>query len=351
VSLAVLSVAYPFAPVGPDTAGGAEQVLAAIDAGLTRAGHRSLVLGQEGSRVAGELVPLPRLAGALDEGRRSALHAVVRERLDALLASQAIDVVHYHGVDFPAYAARSQTPAVATLHLPPSWYPPATFGPDGPWLVPVSASQAGACPPSPRLLPPVENCVPVEALQSLRLTRRGFALVLARLCPEKGIHLALQAAHRAGVSLLVAGELFAYPDHVRYVEREVTPLLDARRRVLGSVGFARKRRLLAAARCLLVPALVDETSSLVAREAMACGTPVIAFPRGALPEVVSEGRTGFLVEDVAGMADAIAAVGRLDPEVAREEARRRFRQETMVARYLALYADLARGGRRVRRAS
>ncbi|NHV87620.1 glycosyltransferase, partial [Escherichia coli] len=84
------------------------------------------------------------------------------------------------------------------------------------------------------------------------------------------------------VPLLVAGALYPYPAHVDYFEREVRPLLDATRRFVGPVGFARKRRLLSAARCLLVPSLAAETSSLVAREAAACGTPVVAFPSGAL---------------------------------------------------------------------
>jgi glycosyltransferase involved in cell wall biosynthesis len=350
MSLTVLSVAYPFAPVGPDTAGGAEQVLAALDAGLVRAGHRSIVLAQGGSNVAGRLVAVPRLDGDLGEERRAGLHALVRERLGDVLASEPIDVVHYHGIDFPAYAVANGPPALATLHLPPPWYPAAIFSGDGPWLVPVSRTQAQACPPLARLLPPIENGVPVDALQAVRLTRRGFALMLARICPEKGVHLALAAARHADVPLLIAGELFAYPDHVRYFEREVKPLLDARRRFLGPVGFARKRRLLAAARCLLVPALAEETSSLVAREALACGTPAIAFPRGALPEAVKHGRTGFLVDDVAGMSKVIASAGDLDPETLREEARSRFRQETMVDHYLSLYAQLA-GGRRRRQAS
>ena len=120
------------------------------------------------------------------------------------------------------------------------------------------------------------------------------------------------------------------------------PRLDRRRRYLGPVGFIRKRRLLAAARCLLVPSLVAETSSLVAMEAAACGTPVIAFRSGALPEVVEDGRTGFLVDDVDGMAEAIRRVDRIDPAACREAARRRFSNRRMAAAYLDRYQMLAR---------
>ncbi len=232
---------------------------------------------------------------------------------------------------------------LATLHLPPDWYPPAALRPARPrtWLNCVSAAPAAACPPSPNLVEPIENGVPVERLRA-RHAKRGFALFLGRICPEKGVHLALRAAHRAGVSLIVAGELYSYPAHRDYFEGEVRPLLDARRRFVGPVGFARKRRLLTAARCLLVPSLAAETSSLVVREAAACGTPVVAFPSGAIAEAVEEGRTGFLVPDVDAMAEAIGRTGAIDPAACRALARERFDEAAMAERYLALYARLAR---------
>src|SRR5689334_14368807 len=119
--------------------------------------------------------------------------------------------------------------------------------------------------------------------------------------------------------------------------------LDRQRKFHGSVGMEQKRRLLTGARCLLVPSLVAETSSLVAMEALACGTPVIAFRSGALPEIVEHGRTGFLVNDERQMADAIAAVGTLDPAACREIAGRRFSLEKMVDAYFAIYRSLAAG--------
>ena len=114
-------------------------------------------------------------------------------------------------------------------------------------------------------------------------------------------------------------------------------------RLVGPVGFARKRRLLTAARCLLVPSLAAETSSLVVREAAACGTPVIAFPNGALAEAVIDGETGFLVADVDAMAGAIPRAGAIDPRRCRAVARERFGEAGMAARYLDLYARLAGG--------
>jgi glycosyltransferase involved in cell wall biosynthesis len=343
--LTILSVAYPLAPVGPDAVGGAEQVLSAVDRALVAAGHRSIVVAQEGSRVAGALRPIPRPAGALDDAARARAQAVTARAVAEALRTERVDAVHLHGIDFHAYLPPPGPPALVTLHLPPSWYPPEALRPARPctWLHGVSASQhaalleAGAQP----LLPPVRNGVPVEALGSARHARRSFALVLGRICPEKGQHFALGAARAAGVPLLMGGAIYPYPAHERYFAEEVAPLLDGRRRFLGPVGFARKRRLLAAARCVLVPSTAPETSSLVAMEAAACGTPVVAFPSGALPETVEHGRTGFLVPDAAGMAEAIGRVGVLDPAAIRCAARERFSETRMASEYLALFRRLA----------
>ena len=132
--------------------------------------------------------------------------------------------------------------------------------------------------------------------------KHGFAIALGRICPEKGFHLAIETAKMTDTSLLIGGPAYPYAEQERYFCEEVVPRLGAKRRFLGPVGFARKRRLLSGARCLVVPSLAPETSALVAMEALACGRPVVAFPVGALPEIVEHGRNGFLVRDVEEMA-------------------------------------------------
>jgi glycosyltransferase involved in cell wall biosynthesis len=169
--------------------------------------------------------------------------------------------------------------------------------------------------------------------------------MLGRICPEKGFHIGLDAARRAGVGLLLGGQVYPYEAHERHFRDEILPRLDRHRRFLGPLGFARKRRLLTAARCLLVPSLVAETGSLVAMEALACGTPVIAFPNGALAEVVEHGVTGFLVRDETEMVDAIRQACRIDPEACRQAARERFSATRTVERYLLTYERLAAGRR------
>ena len=117
------------------------------------------------------------------------------------------------------------------------------------------------------------------------------------------------------------------------------PKLDRLRRFLGPVGFRRKRRLLAGARCLLVPSVAPETSSLVAMEA-AAGTPVIAFPNGALGEIVEHERTGFLVNSFEELTTAITRAHEIEPETCRAVAHARFSEASMVERYIELYGRL-----------
>jgi glycosyltransferase involved in cell wall biosynthesis len=345
VTLTVLNVAFPFAPVGPDAVGGAEQVLAQLDAALVRAGHRSVVVACAGSNPAGTLIATPRAAGAITDAVRRRVHGAHHRAIDRTLRRWPVDVVHMHGIDFHSYLPPAGPPVLVTLHLPPEWYPPAIFDPGRPntFLHCVSASQRARCPRGARLLPDVPNGVALDALRPGR-AKRGFLMALGRICPEKGFHIALDAAKRAGMPLLLAGQTFPYEAHERYFAREIAPRLDSGRRFIGPIGLVRKRRLLGAARALLLPSLAPETSSLVAMEALACGTPVIAFPAGALPGIIEHGRTGFIVGDEWEMAEAIHAAARIEPAVCRAAARDRFSLERTLERYFGLYRDLARRG-------
>lgn len=353
MSLTVLLVGYPLAPVGPDAVGGVEQVVSMLDEALTRGGHRSIVVAPQGSSCAGTLLatPAPPPDAVLDEAAVAMAHHHHRRAIADALLRYPIDLVHLHGVDFDRYLPEPGVPALVTLHLPPSFYAPDVFRLSRPatFFHCVSATQRRACPPEARLLPDIPNGVRLEHYRPRR-HKRAFALTLGRICPEKGYHVAVEAAVRAGGPLLVAGRAFGYEAHTRYLEEVLLPLLCAEggppRRFLGPIGLARKRRLLAAARCLLVPSLVQETSSLVAMEALASGTPVIALrSAGALPEIVEHGRTGFLVDDVAEMAEAMARVGRIDPAECRRAAEERFSAERTAAAYLATYRRVVRAAR------
>ncbi|MFC6487127.1 glycosyltransferase family 4 protein [Nitratireductor sp. GCM10026969] len=342
--LTVLNVAYPFAPVGPDAVGGAEQVLSALDYALVEQGHRSIVIACEGSTAAGELVPVAVESGRLDETARERAWAAYRAAIGEVVHNETVDLVHLHGIDFPAYLPEG-VPTLATLHLPLDWYPASIFRPHADLrLHCVSEAQDATRPPGAQLLPPIPNGVSPK-LFATTCRKRGHAIVLSRICPEKGIDIALQACRLADTPLLIGGRVFPYAAHECYFEERVRPLLDERRRFLGPLGFDRKRRLLAAARCALIPSLAAETSSLAAIEALACGTPVVALPNGALPSIIEHGKTGFLVRDAREMAEAILAAGDLDSEECRAVAAERFSLETMTARYFDVYRGISRRGR------
>ncbi|MFO0753154.1 MAG: glycosyltransferase family 4 protein [Thermodesulfovibrionales bacterium] len=346
MGLTVVNVAYPLAPVRQDTPGGAEHVLSLLDEALVHRGHRSVVVACEGSSTAGALVAIPAVRGKISGEKWRLAQDLMRIALDDALRRFDADLVHMHGLDFSAYLPRPGVPVLATLHLPLSWYDSSALFPGRPgtYLHCVSSSQRRECPGGVHLLPDIENGVPVDRLAS-GVSKRGFALAMGRICPEKGFHLALGAARRAGTPLMLAGRVFGYREHEHYFRHEIEPRLDGSRyRFIGSVGFVRKRRLLTAARCLLVPSLAPETSSLVAMEALACGTPVIAFPSGALGDIVEHGRTGFLVRDEEEMAEAIGAASSLSPALCREAARERFSAERMIRSYLEVYGKIVGEG-------
>ena len=341
--LTVLNVAFPFAPVSADPVGGAEQVIAQLDRALVAAGHRSLVVAPAGSRVAGRLLSLPRVEPS-SESAQALVQRAARRAVEAAIARTRIDVIHLHASDFDACLPSHGPPALVSLHLPLDWYTPATLRPRRPltWLQPVSAYQARTAPRGIALLPPIENGIDCGAFPAPR--KRPFALVLGRVCREKGFHDAIDACKLAGVPLLAAGNVFPWPEHRRYFALEIRPRLDRERRWIGAIAGRRKRRLLAAARCVLLPSTTPETSSLLAMEALAAGTPVVAYPSGALAEIVDHGATGYLVDGVAAMAYAIHCTDRIDPDLCRRRARERFDLARSVGAYLALYERLARIG-------
>lgn len=344
MTLTVLSVAYPLAPVSPSVAGGAEQVLLKLDRALQQEGHRSLVIACSDSEVAGELIETGLLPAILDEPAKAAAQHDCAGVIARVLDREKVDIVHMHGIDFYRYLPMPGPRVLVTLHLPLEWYPRGTLSPSRPgtWLHCVSTAQHATTPAGARFLPPIDNGVEVDLPP--KKPNGEYALFLGRICREKGVHLAIESAQLAGVPLIIAGTVFPYPDHISYYSQAIAPKLNENCRHVAAVGPAEKAELLRNARCVLIPSLAEETSSLVAREALASGTPVVAFPRAALAETIDHGRTGFLADTPQAMAEAIEACSAIDPAVCQDVARRRFPLKRMIAQYFRLYEEIA-GGR------
>jgi len=172
----------------------------------------------------------------------------------------------------------------------------------------------------------------------------GYLLFLGRMLPGKGVVEAVHLARQVGMRLLIAGP---ENDHDDYFRSEVAPLVDGRDVVyLGPVTVSERNPLLAGAAALLYPILAPEPFGLVLIEAMACGTPVAAFGRGAVPEIVENGVTGYFADDLPSLAALLPAVVGLDRAGVRDAVARRFDHRHMVERYVAVYERLSQTRRR-----
>lgn len=183
----------------------------------------------------------------------------------------------------------------------------------------------------------VPNGVPLDLFHFSPLVARDAPLVfLGRIEKIKGPHLAIEIARRVGMPLIIAGNI---PDGARaWFDIHVAPHIDGRHvRYIGPVDDRQKNELLGAARAFLMPILWEEPFGIVMTEAMACGAPVLGFNRGAVPEVVEDGVTGFVREDVDGLVEAMRDIGKIDRAACRARVEALYSADTVVEGYLQLY--------------
>ena len=332
----VAIVAPPWAPIPPDLYGGIEQAVDTLARGIHRAGHE-LVLFTTGDSTC----PVPRrwLLPAAEGNRMGFTVPEVRHVMAAYDVASDYDIVHDHTVLGPIYAERyPDVPVVTTIHGPFNEELIDIYRHLGTRVPIIGISQAQRR-PAPD--------IPIRRVIHHGVDPAGFTvgpggdycLFLGRMAAEKGPHRAIAAARRAGVRLVLAGKLREPWEHL-FFEKEVAPLLGDDAEYVGEVSQAEKERLLGGARATLFPIRWNEPFGLVMLESMACGTPVLAFPEGAAPEVVDDGTTGVLCRDERAMADAIVSAGEIDRAACRAAIEGYFSMDRMVDEHLELYSEL-----------
>ena len=347
--LRILYVAYPLACVSLESAGGAEQMLYVTEREMLLRGHSTTVAACSGSQITGDLFPTGRVPSEPDgfEQRNAEHTARVLEFLHSRECSaHPFDLAHDKSGTFWPKAGVVDVAVLATLHLPRRFYSPQMFKniPTNVFFNCVSESQARWFADVGNVMGVVQNGIQLEQFSPANV-RGDYLLWVGRLCYEKGAHLAIQAAQRAGLPLVLAGQIYPFSHHQEYFEREIAPHLEAPGtsvRFIDSPTADQKRTLLLAARAVLVPSLAEETSSLIAMEAAASGTPVIAFKRGALPDIVAEGVTGFLVDSAEEMAATVPSIRHIKPTLCRRHAEVHYSSKRMADEYERLYAAVVR---------
>ncbi|HLK07039.1 MAG TPA: glycosyltransferase [Candidatus Angelobacter sp.] len=349
----ILYIAYPLLQVNDESAGGAEQILWTLEREVARGGeHTTTVAASAGSRVSGELFSTGNACTEPDDyERRRSEHEdkiidFVRRRVRE---GKAFDPIHDHSGSFWKRAAEVDTHVLATLHLPRSFYPAGSFV-DVPANVSfscVSDSQARSFADLDALAGVVPNGIALDCFEAAgdvaQANDRQGLLWLGRICEEKAPHLALDIARQVGLPITIAGQIYPFSYHQQYFEREVASRLQSvpNARFISAPPAELKRQLLRESQALLITSMAEETSSLVAMEAAASGTPVVAFRKGAHAEVVRDGVTGLLVEDVPQAVLALQKISAIDPKTCVRYAQKNFSAAKMAERYSSLYKRLA----------
>jgi glycosyltransferase involved in cell wall biosynthesis len=331
----IAMIAPPWISVPPAGYGGIEWVVALLADGLTDKGHDVTLFASGGSVTRAELrstfdpAPGPEHIG---DTYLETLH--LHEAYDA---AAEYDIVHDHtSLIGLALGVRQPTPVAHTIHGP--LYPPFVR-----WydmidhmihLVSISDSQREPA-PELRYAGRVYNGIDLD-IHAFQQQKEDFLFFVGRANPEKGVHTAVEVAHRAGRKLVAAVAI--KEEHERaYWEQSVAPMLSGEEEILHEIPIEQKADLMGRAAAVLFPIEWPEPFGLVMAEANACGTPVLTFPRGAAPEVIADGETGFLPHDIDGMVEAIDRLDEIDPKACRARAEKLFSADAMVDGYLEVY--------------
>ena len=342
----IAQVAPLYESVPPRLYGGTERVVSWLTEELVRLGHEVTLFASGDSQTTAKLVPACPRGLWRDERCRETLPHHVRLMELVFQDVSRFDVIHFHCdyLHFPLlrrHPCASVTTLHGQLHVPDLGALLEEYA-DLP-LASISDNQRR---PMPRAnwRGTVYHGLP-RNLHTFGQGSGDYLVFLGRVAPEKGLDRAIAIARRAEVSLKVAAKV--YPEERDYFTQVIEPLLRESRgsvEFLGEVGGRSKDELLGNARALLFPIDWPEPFGLVMIEALACGTPVVAFRNGSVPEVIENGVTGFVVDTVKEAAEAVERVAWLDRPTCRRVFEERFDAARMTSDYLQVYRRLVHGG-------
>ena len=329
-------LAPPWLPVPPPSYGGTEDVIDRLARGIVAAGHDVLLFATGDSTC-----PVPR-AHLLDRAAPELMNdpGVELRHVEAGYAALAgCDVIHDHTVAGPQWAIEHGIGRVVmTCHGPFEGPLKDTYDTIARHLPVIGISQDQVSRAEAPVARVIHHGLDLEDYPA-GPGDGGYLAFLGRMTPDKGVAEAAALARAAGVPLRIAAKM-REPSEEAYFDEHVAPLLDDDVEYLGELDGAATRHLLGAAAALLNPIQWPEPFGLVMIESLACGTPVIARPVGAAPEIVEPGRTGFLCVDDDDFVRAIRRVGELDRSECRRSVEERFSTARMVADHLALYREV-----------
>jgi glycosyltransferase involved in cell wall biosynthesis len=341
--LRIAQVAPLYESVPPTLYGGTERIVSFLTEELVRQGHQVTLFASGDSQTAAHLVsPCPRSL-RLDPGAVDALapHYRLLEQVFARLDD--FDIVHFH-VDYLHFplSSRHRFAHLTTLHgrldMPELGPLYDVYG-DEP-VVSISDNQRRPLPHA-NWQGTVDHGLP-PTLLCLNSAPDGYLAFLGRISPEKRVDRAIEIARRAGLPLKIAAKVDRADRE--YFECEIKPLLrQPHVEYIGEIDERQKQAFLGGARALLFPIDWEEPFGLVMIEAMACGTPVVAFRRGSVPEIVEDGVTGFVVDSVEDAVDAVQRVSALRRNDCRARFDARYTAARMALDYVAIYRRLLKG--------
>jgi glycosyltransferase involved in cell wall biosynthesis len=330
-------LAPPWFPIPPPRYGGIEWVVALLADGLVEAGHDVTLFATGDAHTRAKVVASFPEARPLEIGRT---WTELKHVVEGIASAGEFEVVNDHTGPLGAVlGGLTSTPFLHTVHgtltgeAGKIYSRIATVAPSV-GLVSISLNQRKPC-PDLRWAANIPNALDLGAYP-VHPHRGDYLLFLGRLSPDKGCHRAIEVAEEAGLPLKIAGKMHDAAEKY-YFETEVRPRLNERVEYLGEVSHGEKVDLLQNARATLFPIQWEEPFGLVMIESMACGTPVVATRRGAVPEIVDHGRSGIIVDDVDEMATALPAVDDLDPLECRRYVEESFSPERMARAYEAAY--------------